>query len=234
MHKCKGRCPLRTRSDLDMDEKQRSFQRHCWTPVAHNKARRKKTSITLVFFQQGQGLRVNAGPVSSLDSRHFGIRLGLCLGGGFGRFLFGFGFGATFRLLFCSGRHISFGIFGCGHGRSRCSDSCCSSRGCGRCCDSSRGFGCSRVRGSSRCCNSCRSFGCGRVCCCGSRCCDSCRRQGGRLGECTDGKKTGNEGGEQLVHDQNSFIRFSVQHFVELATTTPPAPVLMTRWALQL
>ncbi len=186
---------------------------------------------------------MNASPVPSLGRSCFGIRLGFCLGSSFGRFLFSFGFGATFCLLFCSGRHISFGIFGCGHGRSRCSDSCCSSRGCGRCCDfgcgrvrggssrrcnsccgfgcgrvrgcSSRccnsccGFGCGRVRGcGSRCCNSCRGFGCGRVRGCGSRCCDSCRRQGGRLSKGTGSKETGNEGGEQLVHDQNSFISF--------------------------
>lgn len=170
----------------------------------------------------------------SLDSSHFGIRLGFCLGGSFSRFLFGFGFGATLRFVFCSGLHISFGIFGCGHGcSSRCCDSCCSGRGCGRCCGSSCGFGCGRGRGRgcNRCCNSCCSFGCGRG---GSGRCDSCRRQGGRLGKGSGSKETGNEGGEQLVHDQNSFIRFSVQHFVELVTTTPPVPVLMTHWALQL
>lgn len=190
------------RSDLDMEEKQRSFQRHCWTPVAHNKARRKKPASRW-FFQQSQGLNLNAGPVPLLGCCHFGIRLGFCLGGCFSRFLFGFGLGATLRFVFCSGLHISFGIFGCSHGCSGCCGSCC-------------------------------SFGCGRVCCCGSRSSDSCRRQSGRLGKGSGSKETGNEGGEQLVHDQNSFIRFSVQHFVELATTTPPAPVLMTHWAPQL
>jgi hypothetical protein len=52
VHKCKGRCPLRMRSDLDTAGKQRSFQHHGWTPMAHNKARRKKPASRWFFFNK--------------------------------------------------------------------------------------------------------------------------------------------------------------------------------------
>jgi hypothetical protein len=52
VRKCKGRCARPTRSDLDTEGKQRRFKPGRWTPVAHKQARRKKTSITLVFFNK--------------------------------------------------------------------------------------------------------------------------------------------------------------------------------------
>jgi hypothetical protein len=52
VRKCKGHCALRTRSELDTVGKQRRFKPGRWTPAAHSQARRKKTSITLVFFNK--------------------------------------------------------------------------------------------------------------------------------------------------------------------------------------
>jgi hypothetical protein len=52
VRKCKGHCVLRARSELDTVRKQRRFTRGCWTPAAQSKAKRKKTSITLVFFNK--------------------------------------------------------------------------------------------------------------------------------------------------------------------------------------